>query len=167
MPRRHRYGTTPWPLITDSKSTVLEQRLYAYLDAQSGPRGYWDDSLVALARTLEASRYHLGRAAKRLEEKGWIVREQRGHWQTRFVVVERVAGDQLALDEHPVELRGGDSGRGTDVPREGAGGDPMRVRNGALYLSSNKEVLRKKGRQVQQKRAGDEYNRNTRTAWPA
>jgi hypothetical protein len=131
--RKYAYGTTPDALTLDRHSTLLEHRLYDYLDMRAGPRGFWDDSMVQIAKALAASRRHLGDALKRLVARGLIVCERRGHWRTRYVVTERVNGAQLPLDEHPPEER--------FLRPTGAPPAPNGRSKGAAYLSSDKEVF--------------------------
>lgn len=129
------FAKAPVYIVLDATGayTLLERRLYEFLDLKAGTRGYWDDSLVAIARAIRVSRRHLGDAAKRLEEKGLIAREKRGHWRTRFVVVPRVRGQQLPLDEHPPEVG--------IVRRTGAPPEPVGRSDGGSDLYSDKEVF--------------------------
>ena len=160
------YAQIPDSLILDPSLTPLARRLYEYLDLKAGTRGYWDDSLIAISRALGAGRGHLGNAARALAERGLIQREQHGHWRTRFVIIARVAGKQLPLDEHPPQVRGGDPVRRRGVIQSGSGGDPIGITKTPTHLYSDKEVLPRRRSTHALRAAGEAYNRNVIRAWP-
>lgn len=159
------YAQVPDHVILDASLSPLQRRLYEFLDLKSGTRGYWDDSISAIAQKLNASRRHLSDAMAALVERGIIEREQRGHWQSRFVVVARVAGKQLPL-EVPVEVGGGAPVGRRGVRPLGAGGAPVGRSNDRSHLYSDKELLPRR-RSHTLRVAGEAYNRAAIQSWPA
>lgn len=160
------YAQIPDGVILDRTLTPLARRLYEFLDLKSGTRGYWDDSLVAVAEAMGASRRHLGDAMRTLVERGLVEREAHGHWRSRFVVVARVAGKQLPL-EAPVEVGGGAPVGRRGVRPLGAGGEPVGRSNGRSHLYSDKEVLPRRRSTNALRERIEQFDRVVLREWPA
>lgn len=158
------YAQVPDHVILDTSLTPLQRRLYEFIDLKAGSRGYWDDSLSAIAEAMAASRRHLSDAMAALVERGLIEREKLGHWRSRFVVVARVAGKQLVL-EAPVEVGGGAPVGRRGVRPTGAGGAPVGRSNDRSHLYSDKELIPRR-RSHTLRVAGEAYNRVALQAWP-
>lgn len=159
------YAQVPDHVILDASLSPLQRRLYEFIDLKAGSRGYWDDSLSAIAEAMGASRRHLSDAMASLIERGLVQREALGHWRSRFVVVARVAGKQLPL-EVPVEVGGGAPVGRRGVRPLGAGGAPVGRSSDRSHLYSDKELSPRK-RSHTLRVAGDAYNRAAIQSWPA
>lgn len=127
------YSQVPDALTLDPDATLLEHRLYQYIDLRAGTSGWWDDSLVAISEALHADRTTLGLALKRLVARGLITVERVSRWRSKFLVPARlVKAQQMALGTPEVRPQAARHLRGQPA---GGAGSPRTSRDRTSFRS--------------------------------